>query len=111
MAGFYYPIYFFQLDSIKHGVSVAFSFYSVRFSTTQVILPADGIHQLVILNASNFIGRATSGYIAAFTGVINLTIMATISCSVLIFGMIGLNSLASVVVLGVVYGYLSGMCT
>ncbi|OJA11089.1 hypothetical protein AZE42_08768 [Rhizopogon vesiculosus] len=92
MPGFYYPIYFFQLDAIKHGVSVTFSFYS-----------------LVILNASNFVGRVTSGYIAVFVGVINLTIVATISCSVLNFGMIGLNSLVSVVVLGVFYGYLSGV--
>jgi hypothetical protein len=35
--GFYYPLFFFQLDSIKHGISVNFSFYSVGSSTTQVI--------------------------------------------------------------------------
>ncbi|OJA14265.1 hypothetical protein AZE42_11048, partial [Rhizopogon vesiculosus] len=90
--GFYYPIFYFQLDSIKHGVSVTFSFYS-----------------LVISNASNFIGRVTCGYIAAYTGVLNLTILAAISSAVLIFGMIGLSSLVSVVVLGVVYGYVSGV--
>lgn len=36
--------------------------------------------------------------------------MSSFSCGVLIFGMIGLSSLASVVVLGVVYGYVSGVC-
>ncbi|KAG1840778.1 major facilitator superfamily domain-containing protein [Suillus tomentosus] len=90
---FYYPLFFFQLDSIKHGVSVNFSFYS-----------------LVILNGSSCLGRFTSGFIAAFTGVPNLMIMSSFSCGVLIFGMIGLSSLASVVVLGVVYGYVSGVC-
>jgi hypothetical protein len=50
-----------------------------------------------------------SGFIARFTGVVNLATVAAILCSVLIFGMIGLSSLASVVVLGVIYGYLSGM--
>lgn len=91
---FYYPLFFFQLDSIKHGISVNFSFYS-----------------LAILNGSNFIGRLTSGFIEAFTGVLNLTIMASISCGALILGMIGLSSLASVVVLGVLYGYFSGLNT
>ncbi|KAG1888572.1 major facilitator superfamily domain-containing protein [Suillus subluteus] len=91
---FFYPLFFFQLDTIKHGISVNFSFYS-----------------LVILNGSNFIGRLTSGFIEAFTGVLNLTIMSSISCGVLILGMIGLSSLASVVVLGVLYGYFAGLNT
>ncbi|KAG1887485.1 major facilitator superfamily domain-containing protein [Suillus fuscotomentosus] len=90
--GFYYPLFFFQLDSIKHGISVKFSFYS-----------------LVILNGSNCLGRFTSGLIASFTGVLNLTIVASTSCGVLILGMIGLSNLASVVVLGMLYGYFSGL--
>jgi len=90
--GFYYPFFFFQLDSIQHGLSTTFSFYS-----------------LVILNMANLVGRVTSGYIAAFTGVPNLTIVATIASGILILGMIGLKSLASVVVLGVIYGYFSGV--
>ncbi|OJA21406.1 hypothetical protein AZE42_01920, partial [Rhizopogon vesiculosus] len=90
--GFFYPLFFFQLDSVKHGISITFSFYS-----------------LVILNASNCVGRVTSGYIATYTGVPNLTIIGTFSCGVIILGMIGLNSLASVVVLGVFYGYFAGL--
>ncbi|KAG2133321.1 major facilitator superfamily domain-containing protein [Suillus clintonianus] len=90
--GFYYPLFFFQLDSVKHGVSVTFSFYS-----------------LVILNASNCVGRVTAGFIAGYTGVPNLIIITSISCGVLILGMIGLSSLASVIVLGVLYGYFSGL--
>ncbi|KAG1768754.1 major facilitator superfamily domain-containing protein [Suillus placidus] len=92
--GFYYPLFFFQLDSIKHGISINFSFYS-----------------LVILNGSNCIGRFTSGFIAAFTGVPNLVIISSFSCGVLILGIIGLSNLASVVVLGVLYGYFSGLNT
>jgi hypothetical protein len=64
----------------------------------------------VISTASNFIGRLTSGYIAAFTQVLNLVIVATFSCALLIFGMIGLSNQASVVALGVVYGYFAGIC-
>ncbi|KAG2130760.1 major facilitator superfamily domain-containing protein [Suillus clintonianus] len=70
--GFYYPLFFLQLDSIKHDNSIIFSFYS-----------------LVILNACSSVGRVTSGYIAAFTGVPNLTVIAAISCGSLILGTIG----------------------
>ncbi|KAG2356841.1 major facilitator superfamily domain-containing protein [Suillus spraguei] len=79
----FYPSSYLQLDSIKHG--------------------------LVILNASNSVGRVTAGYIAAYTGVLNLTVIAAISCGSLIFGLIGLKSLTSVVILGVLYGYFAGM--
>ncbi|OAX32635.1 MFS general substrate transporter [Rhizopogon vinicolor AM-OR11-026] len=91
-AGFYYPLFFLQLDSIKHGISVSLSF-----------------HSLVILNASSFMGRVTSGYIAAVTGIPNLIIFATTLSGLVILGMIGLNSLASVVVIGVLYGYSCGI--
>jgi hypothetical protein len=40
-AGFYYPVFFFQLDSIQHGISVSFSFYSVRSSIMEIIFSAD----------------------------------------------------------------------
>lgn len=59
---------------------------------------------------ANLVGRVTSGYIAAWTGVAQLTIASTVASGILILGMIGLNSLASVVVLGVIYGYFSGVC-
>lgn len=59
---------------------------------------------------ANLVGRVTSGYIAEYTGVANLTIAATIASGVLILGMIGLKTLASVVVLGIIYGYFSGVC-
>ncbi|KAG1733960.1 major facilitator superfamily domain-containing protein [Suillus lakei] len=90
--GFYYPMFFFQLDTIKHGISATFSFYS-----------------LVILNVSNSVGRVTSGFIAAFTGVPNLTIVATVSCVVINLGLIGLSNLASATVLAVIYGYFAGL--
>ncbi|KAG2122861.1 major facilitator superfamily domain-containing protein [Suillus cothurnatus] len=91
--GFYYPLFFLQLDSMKHGISTTFSFYS-----------------LVILNASSCVGRFTSGYIAAYTGVPNLTVISAISCGLIIFGTVGLSSLTSVVILGILYGYFSGVC-
>lgn len=53
--GFYYPLFYMQLDSVKHGININFSFYS-----------------LVILNAACFIGRCTAGIAATYMGVLNL---------------------------------------
>ncbi|OJA11324.1 hypothetical protein AZE42_08271 [Rhizopogon vesiculosus] len=52
---------------------------------------------------ANLVGRVTSGYIAAFARVPNLTIAVTIASGILILGMIGLKSLASVIALGVIF--------
>jgi MFS family permease len=92
--GFFYPLFYMQLDSIKHDIDIKFSFYS-----------------LVIMNAACFLGRCTTGIIAAYTGVLNLTIASTIACSAIIISMIALSDVASVVVLGVAYGYFSGFFT
>ncbi|KAG1731652.1 major facilitator superfamily domain-containing protein [Suillus paluster] len=90
--GFYFPLFYIQLDSVKHGIDVNFSFYS-----------------LVIMNAACVIGRCTAGIISAHTGVLNFTIASTVACSAAIISMIALSNIASVVVLGLVYGYFSGV--
>ncbi|OJA16741.1 hypothetical protein AZE42_09318 [Rhizopogon vesiculosus] len=92
LTGFYYPIFYLQVDSMQHGINTTFSFYS-----------------LVILNAANFVGRISSGYISVFVGVPYVTIGSTIACGGVILGMIGLSSLVSVVVIAILYGYLSGV--
>ncbi|KAG2028674.1 MFS general substrate transporter, partial [Suillus americanus] len=90
--GFFFPVFYLQLDSAKHGIDINFSFYS-----------------LVIMNAACFIGRCTAGIIATYTGVLNLTIASAVACSVLIISMIALSDVASVVALGLAYGYFSGV--
>ncbi|KAG1733990.1 major facilitator superfamily domain-containing protein [Suillus lakei] len=89
--GYYFPIFYLQLDSIKHGIDVHFSFYS-----------------LVIMNSACVIGRCTAGIIAEYMGALNFTIASTVACSALITSVIALNDIASVVVLGLAYGYFSG---
>ncbi|KAG1820086.1 hypothetical protein EV424DRAFT_894651 [Suillus variegatus] len=91
--GFYFPMFYLQLDSTKHGIDVDFSFYS-----------------LSILNAASFIGRCTAGIIATYAGVLNFTIVSTLACSAIIISMIALSDMASVVLLGLEYGYFSGVC-
>ncbi|KAG2743827.1 MFS general substrate transporter, partial [Suillus brevipes Sb2] len=90
--GFYFPLFYLQLDSIKHGIDAHFSFYS-----------------LVILNAACAVGRGTAGIIAAYTGLLNLTIASTAACGIVTISMIALSDISSVVVIAVTYGYVSGI--
>ncbi|KAG1834840.1 major facilitator superfamily domain-containing protein [Suillus variegatus] len=92
--GLYYPTFFLQLDSTQHGISITFSSYS-----------------LVILNASSSVGRVSAGYIAGYIGVLNLTVISAISCGLILLGTIGLSSLASVVIIAVLFGYFQGVYT
>ncbi|KAG2083486.1 major facilitator superfamily domain-containing protein [Suillus cothurnatus] len=92
--GVFIPLFYTQLDSIKHDIDIKFSFYS-----------------LVIMNSACYLGRCTTGIIAAYTGVLNLTIASAVACSTIIISMIALSDVASVVVLGVAYGYFSGFFT
>ncbi|KAI9568011.1 major facilitator superfamily domain-containing protein [Boletus coccyginus] len=87
-----YPFFYFQLDSLTHGLSASFAFYS-----------------LVIMNVGSFIARFVVGPVLPYVRVIDLTITTTVICAILIIGMIWLGSVASVVVLGVLYGLFSGI--
>ncbi|KAJ7653794.1 major facilitator superfamily domain-containing protein [Mycena rosella] len=90
--GFYFPIFYLQLDAVTHGISQTFSFYS-----------------LVIMNASSFVGRLSPGFFARRFGILNMVSIASGCGSVLILCMIALNTVASVVLLGVLYGFCAGV--
>lgn len=66
--------------------------------------------QLVIMNASSFVGRLSPAFYVHFVGVENLLIISTFCCAVLILSMIALKTLASVIAIGVIFGFLSGVC-
>ncbi|KAJ7884520.1 MFS general substrate transporter [Mycena leptocephala] len=91
-AGFYFPLFYLQLDAVTHGINQTLSFYS-----------------LVILNASSFFGRLSPGFFAHRLGVVNMATAAAGVGAVLILSMIALRTVASVVVIGVLYGYCAGI--
>ncbi|KAJ7230095.1 major facilitator superfamily domain-containing protein [Mycena pura] len=90
--GFYFPIFYLQLDAISHGVNQTLGFYS-----------------LVILNGAGCVGRFWPGFFAHRLGVINMVMAATGCGAVLILSMIALKSVASVVAIGVLYGFWAGV--
>lgn len=62
------------------------------------------------MNSAGFVGRLTPGFFAHTLGIPNM-VAASAGCgSVVILGMIGLRTVASVVVLGILYGYCAGVC-
>ncbi|KAJ7167985.1 MFS general substrate transporter [Mycena filopes] len=89
---FYFPLFFIQLDAVTHGLHPTFAFYS-----------------LVIMNSASFLGRLTPGFFAHSLGIPNMVAVAAGCVSIVIFGMIGLSSVASVGVLAVLYGYSAGV--
>lgn len=62
------------------------------------------------MNASSFVGRLSPGWFANRLGSHNIIVTATFCCAILIFGMIGISSVASVVVIAVIYGFFVGTC-
>ncbi|RDX47107.1 MFS general substrate transporter [Lentinus brumalis] len=92
IVGFYFPLFYLQLDAVRHGVDEGFAFYS-----------------LVILNACSFLGRVSPGFVANKVGTGNIIVVFTFICVATIFGLIGLSSVASVVVIAVIYGLASGV--
>ncbi|KAK7018198.1 MFS general substrate transporter [Favolaschia claudopus] len=90
--GFYFLLFYLQLDSISHGNSETFSFYS-----------------LVIMNAASFVGRLSPGFFAHRFGVLNMITFSAGAGGILVLCMIALGSLASVVVIAVLFGYSVGV--
>lgn len=62
------------------------------------------------MNGSNCMARIVAGFLARPVGVINLLIIATGCCSVLIFAMLGLKTVAGLVVFSIIYGLFAGTC-
>ncbi|KAF9485188.1 MFS general substrate transporter [Pholiota conissans] len=90
--GFYFPLFYLQLDSIKHGVNERFFFYV-----------------LVIMNGCSFVGRLAPGLFIHSIGVVRMIVIAAACCSALIFAMIGLSSVPSIVIIAILYGFFSGV--
>lgn len=90
--GYYFPYFYLQLDATKHGLSTTFSFYS-----------------LVIMNGASFFGRLSPGFFARRLGITNMISFATFACSIMIFAMIGLKSVASVVIIAILFGFFAGV--
>lgn len=64
--------------------------------------------QLVVMNASSFVGRLCPGLVSHRWGVKPMITTAAGCAAVLILAMIGIHNTASVVTIGVLYGFFAG---
>jgi hypothetical protein len=62
------------------------------------------------MNFSSFIGRLSPSLFANYVPAEYIIAVSTSGCSILVFGMIGVKSIAGVVVFGVIYGFFAGIC-
>ncbi|KAF9012624.1 major facilitator superfamily domain-containing protein [Cyathus striatus] len=95
--GYYIPPYYFQLAATQHGLDRTFAFYALTLNV-----------QLVIMNGSAFITRIICAPLCERIGVGKLMCGTMLIRSVLVFSMVGLGSIGSFAVLGVLYGVTGG---
>ncbi|KAJ7839655.1 MFS general substrate transporter [Mycena leptocephala] len=79
--GFYFTLFYLQLDAFTHGINQTLSFYS-----------------LVILNASSFVGRLSPGLFAHRIGVVTMATAAAGVSAVLILSLIAVKNVAGVTI-------------
>ncbi|KAJ3555533.1 hypothetical protein NP233_g12186 [Leucocoprinus birnbaumii] len=90
--GFFFPIFYLQLAATTHGLDRTFAFYS-----------------LVILNACSFAGRIFCGLATRVTKIEHLAVASALGCGTIIFAFLSIDSAASIVLIGVFYGFFSGI--
>jgi predicted membrane-bound spermidine synthase len=62
------------------------------------------------MNSASFVGRLAPGFFAQRLGIVNV-FMVTMGCgAIFILSMVALKTIASVVVIGVLYGLCVGVC-
>ncbi|CAL1704013.1 unnamed protein product [Somion occarium] len=91
ITGFYFPLFYLQLNAITHGLDVTFAFYAVA-----------------ILNGVSVIGRILPTFVAARFGVINMLAFCMYSCSILVFGLLGVKTVGGTVAFSVIFGLFGG---
>ncbi|KAF8212659.1 MFS general substrate transporter [Mycena galopus ATCC 62051] len=90
--GVYFPVFYLQLDAVEHGINQTLSFYS-----------------LVITNSASVVGRLAPGFFAQRVGILRIIMVAAGSGAISMLCMIAIKTIASVVVIGVLYGLAVGV--
>ncbi|KAK0612631.1 major facilitator superfamily domain-containing protein [Bombardia bombarda] len=82
------------------------SYYALE---TRITSPALSFYLVPILNAASMFGRTLPNALSDKTGPINLLAPGAIICGALTYAMIGVHSLAGVVIITLLYGFFSGV--
>ena len=90
--GLYVPFFYIQAYAIETGIT-----------NTNL-----GFYLLPILNSASVAGRIVPNLIADKIGPFNMIVPAVLAAGVIIFGLIGTNSLAGIIIISLLYGFFSG---
>lgn len=84
-------------------------FYIQSYSISQKITNENlGFYMLSILNSASILGRILPNFFADRTGPLNMLIPCSLASGILCFGWIGINSVPSIIIFALLYGFFSG---
>jgi len=89
--GIFYPIFYLQLFSIKHGINQNLAFYIVSF-----------------INAGGFFGRLIPNFLSDKIGSYNVLIPASFACAALVLAILGVHNAAGAIIVALLYGSMNG---
>ncbi|KAJ7581258.1 major facilitator superfamily domain-containing protein [Mycena floridula] len=91
ITGLFFPLFFLQLDAVRHGVADSLAFYT-----------------FAILNAASIFGRVIPSMFIPTFGVYNVIIPCSIGCGIMLFSLFGLTNDAATILFSILYGFFSG---
>ncbi|KAG6850363.1 hypothetical protein H0H93_014317 [Arthromyces matolae] len=89
--GIFYPIFYLQLFSVKHGIDESLAFYVISF-----------------INTGGLFGRLVPNFLADKVGSYNVLIPASFACAAFVFAILGIQSPASAIIVAILYGAMNG---
>ncbi|RDB22327.1 Riboflavin transporter MCH5 [Hypsizygus marmoreus] len=89
--GIFYPVFYLQLFSIKHGIDQNLAFYIISF-----------------INAGGLLGRLVPNFLADHVGSYNVLIPASFACAGLVLAILSVQSAAGAIVVALLYGSMNG---
>ncbi|KAJ3527394.1 hypothetical protein NMY22_g9805 [Coprinellus aureogranulatus] len=90
--GIYYPIFYLQLDAVKHGVEEGFAFYI-----------------LTIMNGASLVGGLVPCIVISQLGTEMILVGSAVLTAASVFAMLGLKGMESALAIAIVYGLFVAM--
>ncbi|KAF1978045.1 monocarboxylate transporter [Bimuria novae-zelandiae CBS 107.79] len=103
----YYTFYAMALFVGYMGMYIPFFYIQVYCLENSIMTEDLGFYLLPIMNASGFFGRLALGHLADRIGPLNAFILSSGACGVLVFGWIGIESEATIMMFCLLYGFFS----
>jgi len=91
IVGFFFPIFYLQLNAVSHGIDPSLAFYLVALT-----------------NGVSIFGRIIPVFFVQRFGAINLLTISVYGCAIMMFTWYGINSTAGFVIFAIIFGFFAG---